>query len=122
MIKIGHRTLAEIALFDLSGRMIGDAGNEFAEAASLQIVDFGFRKLVLNLRNLEQCDSMGISVLLRIHRSLENMGGKMVICNVNDLISKVFSLIHINEVFHISANERDALEEFGVAAPPEEEH
>jgi anti-anti-sigma factor len=122
MIKIGHRTLAEIALFDLTGRMIGDAGNEFAAAASLQIVDFGFRKLVVNLRNLEQCDSMGISALLRIHNSLENMGGKMVICNVNDLVSKVFSLIHINEVFHVSENERDALEEFGVATLPNEEH
>lgn len=116
MITIVRRNLAEIALLDLKGRLIGDEGNTFVATASDQVVEHGVRKMVLNFTGLEQCDSMGISALLRIHASLENMGGKLMICNVNDLITKVFSLTHMDEVLHVYASEEEALEALGVAS------
>jgi anti-anti-sigma factor len=116
MITIAHRHLAEIALLDISGRLIGEAGNQFLATASTQIVDGGLRKMVLNLKDLEQCDSMGISALLRIHTSLKNMDGRLVLCNLNDLVTKVFALTRIDEVMHITATEEEALEEMGVSS------
>ncbi len=110
MITITQRTLAEIAILDLSGRLIGEAGNEFLAIVTPQIVESGVRKVLLNFSALTQCDSMGISALLRIHSSLENMDGKMVICNANDLITKVFGLTHIDQVLHLEGSEEEALE------------
>lgn len=116
MISISHRTLAEIALLDLEGRMIGDAANTFVAAASEAIVEGGARKLVLNFKGLEQCDSMGISGLLRIHNSLENMGGRLVICDVHGLVAKVFAITHIDEVLHILDSEEEAMAALGVTS------
>lgn len=115
MITIAHRNLAEIALLDIAGRMTGDAGNHFVAVASNQIVELGTRKMVLNLKQLDQCDSMGISALLRIHTSLTNMGGKVVLCNLCDLVAKVFALTHVDEVLYITDTEEEALAEFGVS-------
>lgn len=115
MITIAHRNLAEIALLDISGRMTGDAGNHFVAVASNQIVELGTRKMVLNLAQLDQCDSMGISALLRIHTPLTNMGGKLVLCNLCDLVAKVFALTRVDEVLHIAESEEEALAEFGVS-------
>jgi anti-anti-sigma factor len=112
MIRITHRNLAEIAILDLHGRLVGEAGNEFLAVVSPQIVELGARKILLNFRDLSQCDSMGISALLRIHTSLENIGGRLGICEVNDLISKVFALTHIDEVLHICPLESDAIAAF----------
>lgn len=116
MITIAHRQLAEITLLDLEGRMIGDASNQFLAVASTTIVEGGTRKMVLNLQHLDQCDSMGISALLRIHTSLKNMDGALILCQLNDLVTKVFALTHIDEVMHIVATEEDALEELGVTS------
>jgi anti-anti-sigma factor len=112
MITITQRTLAEIAILDLHGRLVGEAGNQFLATVSPQIVELGVRKILLNFGELTQCDSMGIGALLRIHQSLENMDGRMVICEVNDLISKVFALTHIDEVLYVVATEAAALEAF----------
>lgn len=114
MITIARRNLAEIALLDVSGRMTGDAGNHFFAVASNQIVELGTRKMVLNLEQLDQCDSMGIGALLRIHSSLTNMGGKLVLCNLCDLVAKVFALTRVDEVLHIARSEEEALAEFEV--------
>jgi anti-anti-sigma factor len=122
MITISHRKLAEIAVLDIQGRLIGEAGNQFLATISPQIVELGTRKVILNFRDLSQCDSMGISALLRIHTSLENMGGRMVICQVNDLISKVFALTHIDEVLHIAETEDGALEAFKAPVELHYEH
>lgn len=110
MITITQRTLAEIVILDLSGRLIGEAGNEFLAIVTPQIVESGVRKVLLNFSALTQCDSMGISALLRIHGSLENMDGKMVICTANSLIAKVFELTHIDQVLHLEESEQEALE------------
>ncbi len=112
MITITQRTLAEIAILDLHGRLVGEAGIQFLATVSPQIVELGVRKILLNFEGLTQCDSMGIGALLRIHQSLENMDGRMVICQVNDLITKVFSLTHIDEVLYVVATEAEALEAF----------
>lgn len=122
MIRITHRNLAEIAILDLHGRLVGEAGNEFLAVVSPQIVELGARKILLNFRDLSQCDSMGISALLRIHTSLENIGGRLAICEVNDLISKVFALTHIDEVLHICQLESDAVAAFAGPTVLEFEH
>jgi anti-anti-sigma factor len=112
MFTIALRNLAEIALFDLQGRLIADAGNDFLGTVSNRVVEHGARKIVLNFKELQQCDSMGISAILRIHNSLENMGGRLVICEMNDLVTKVFMLTRIYDVLHIAHTEEEALEEF----------
>jgi anti-anti-sigma factor len=114
MMTIAVRDLAEITVIDLSGRMIGNASNEFLVTASAVIVEGGTRKMIVNMKALEQCDSMGISALLRLHGSLQNMEGKLILCNLNELVTKVFALTHINEVMNIVAVEDDALEALGV--------
>ena len=122
MITITRRSLAEIVILDLAGRLIGEAGNDFLAIVTPQIVELGVRKLVLNFSALTQCDSMGISALLRIHRSLENMDGKMVICNPNALIEKVFALTRIDEVLHLESSETEALAHFAVEPLLHHEH
>jgi anti-anti-sigma factor len=112
MITIELRNLAEITLFDLKGRLIADAGNFILSKVSEQVVEHRARKIILNLTELTQCDSMGISALVRIHTSLENMRGRLVICEANDLVSKVFGLTRMYEVLHIVDSEADAMEEF----------
>lgn len=89
--------------------MVSDAGNTFLEAVTPMIVDQGVRRLLLNFSALSQCDSMGISALLRIHSSLGNMGGYLGIYNVNELVSRVFSLTKVDDVLHICASEEEAL-------------
>jgi anti-anti-sigma factor len=122
MITITQRTLADVAILDLQGRLVGDAGNLFLATLSPQIVDLGIRKVLLNFKDLAQCDSMGIGALLRIHTSLQNIGGRLVICEVNDLITKVFTLTHIDAVLHVVAAEADAAEAFQVQVPLEFKH
>lgn len=113
MFTITHRSLAEIAVLDMHGRLVGDAANLFLSTVSPQIVDQGARKILLNFKDLSQCDSMGIGALLRIHTSLHNIGGRLVICDVNDLITKVFALTHIDEVLHVVTDESEAEKAFG---------
>jgi anti-anti-sigma factor len=109
MIQIGHRNLEELAILDLNGKLVADMGNQFWQHASETVVEEGRRKLLLNFSGLSQCDSFGISELLKIHQSLQNIGGKLVLFNVPDLIAKVFLITKVDTILNIAADEQAAI-------------
>jgi anti-anti-sigma factor len=84
-----------------------------------EIVEEGERNLILDFTGISECDSYGISELLRLHRSIQNIGGKMVLACLNDLMVKVFSITKVDTVFHIARTIPQALELFpGVDLKP----
>lgn len=81
-------------------------------AVQHEIVKNGERHLILDFSGISECDSYGISELLRLHRSIQNIGGKMVLACLNELLLKVFSITKVDTVFNIADTVPLALELF----------
>ena len=116
MINIENRKIGDIAVLDLKGRLVADTENIFWKEASSELVENGTRKLILNMAELAICDSFGIGEILKIHNSIENIGGRMMLCELNPLISKVFAITKVDTVLHILKDEKGALEAFAIPA------
>lgn len=116
MINIENRKIGEISILDLHGRLVADTENTFWKHASSEVVEHGARKLLINFADISLCDSFGIGEVIKIHKSLENIGGKMVLCNLNDLIEKVFEITKVDTVLNIEKDEQAGLSAFLVPA------
>jgi anti-anti-sigma factor len=109
MLQIHIRNLDGTQVLDLKGRLLADPDHTLWAAVQSLVVDQGARQLLLNFEAVAVCDSFGISELLRLHASLHNLGGRIVLFSVNELISKVFQITHVDEVLHLAPNESEAL-------------
>ncbi len=116
MINIENRKNGDISILDLQGRLVADIENTFWKYASSEVVDNGARKLLINCAEVSLCDSFGIGEVIKIHNSMENIGGKMVLCNLNELMAKVFEITKVDTVLHIADDEKAAIESFSVPA------
>jgi len=72
--------------------------------------DCGWRSVLLNLENTYDIDTSGLSWLMTKHSQLKQMGGKLIIYSVPDVVSRVIDMLKLAPNFHIAPNETAARE------------
>jgi anti-sigma B factor antagonist len=60
------------------------------------------KKLVLNFANVEFMTSALLGLLIRVHKRVCELGGRMQLSNLNSNIHKVFEITQLTKVFDIS--------------------
>lgn len=65
--------------------------------------------LVLSLKDLEFMDSSGLGVILGRYKQIKSIGGKMVVCDVNPSVYRLFDMSGLFKILTIYDNERMAL-------------
>lgn len=72
--------------------------------------------IILSLRHLSFMDSSGLGVILGRYKQITKRGGKMVVCEVNQTIYRLFELSGLFKILPIEDNERNALSSLGVVS------
>lgn len=73
------------------------------------------RNLVLSLKSLQFMDSSGIGVILGRYKLIKQKGGKMVVCDVNPPVYRLFEMSGLFKIMSIFDNEDLALTDLEVA-------
>ena len=89
-----------------------DAGNyeDVQEALGGRLT--GLSKAILDLAGIKFIDSSGIGVILYCIRELENSGGKLRICGINDTIRSAFQLVRIDRLAQLHDARFEAIAAF----------
>ncbi len=69
-------------------------------------------KVLINLENVRFLSSAAINKLIVLEKRLKSGGGGVKISNVSPEVGEVFSITHLDSVFDIRDDQRDALEAF----------
>jgi anti-anti-sigma factor len=77
-LQIATRESGDVTILDLRGRSTIDGGESELLSNQLQkLVANGVRKLLLNLADLTQVDSSGVSIMVSTYVSLKRQGGDL---------------------------------------------
>jgi stage II sporulation protein AA (anti-sigma F factor antagonist) len=71
--------------------------------------------VILSLRNLTFMDSSGLGVVLGRYKQITAKGGKMVVCDVNPAVYRLFEMSGLFKIVSVQENERQALSSLEVA-------
>ena len=72
--------------------------------------------VVLNMKDLTFMDSSGLGVILGRYKQLSALGGKMVVCDVNPAVYRLFELSGLFKILKFEENERLALSSLEVVS------
>src|SRR5215210_3780882 len=82
-------------------------------------LDGGCRALVINFRDTELVNSIGVSILLGVIEAAESAGAQLVFSDVNDQTEQLFTMLGLTRHVALAASEQEAfdtLTEFAAAA------
>jgi len=70
------------------------------------------KNLILNLKNVDLINSIGLNSFIKIFTKSRNIGGDLYIVNISDKINQVLLLTKLNTVLNIATSLEEAKEIF----------
>jgi len=115
-MEIAERTVDDVAILDLNGRLILDDGFEPLREVLNRLVGTGCRKILLNLEGLTYLDSAGIGLIACKYVTLHRHNGDLKLCNLHARASEVLGVTKLLTVFESFSSEEDALRSFATSS------
>jgi anti-anti-sigma factor len=111
-LQVSIRTSADVTILDLQGRATIGADSDLLSGHLQMLVANGARKLLLNLADLRQLDSSGISAITGTCASLARQGGSLKLLRPCGRVRAVLRAIHLLDIIPTFEDEAQALASF----------
>jgi anti-anti-sigma factor len=112
-LLISIRECGDVSVVDLFGRSTVDTGeSELLSKDLRKLLDVGKRKLLLNLMNLSQIDSSGVSIIVEVFVSLKRAGGVLKLLAPRGRVLNVLTVFRLLDIIPSFEDEKDALKSF----------
>ncbi len=108
-MKYEMKTVDDIAIFSLSGKMFGDklTSNLYDEAKSM--IEKGVKNVIIDLRQVDFINSIGLGVIIACRTSSIKAGGSLKLVGTGKNIQKYFQITELDQFFAFYRNEEEAL-------------
>ena len=112
-LNVSIRKSGDVTILDLRGRSTINGGESELLSSHLQkLVSDGVRKLLLNLTNLTQVDSSGVSVIVTTYVSLRSQGGELKLLCPCGRVLEVLTVLRLLQIIPSFEEETQALASF----------
>jgi anti-anti-sigma factor len=105
---IGDVTVVRFRLQEIvKDRTIESIGDTLDE-----LVQHGQRQLLLDFAQVQGMASLMLGKLIGVARRADDVGGRVVVCNVQPDLSTLFESLKLSQLFSVYGDEQAALESF----------
>jgi anti-sigma B factor antagonist len=112
-LQIAIRESGDVVILDLRGKLTFDGADSGLLRGQLQrLATNGVRKLLLNLTDLTQLDSSGVTIIVRTYFSLRSQGGDLRVLGAAGRVLDMFKVLHLLELLPSFEDESQALASF----------
>ena len=111
-LQISIRESGDVTILNLHGRAAIGADSDLLSSYLQRLVGDGAHKLLLNLANVTQLDSSGISAIIGAHVSLSRQGGSLKLVCPRGRVRAVLRVIRLPDIIPTFEDETQALASF----------
>jgi anti-sigma B factor antagonist len=114
-MNIDVRKASDVVIVDFKGRLAAGVSDEVLTQVVKELLDEGYRKILLNLSGMEYIDSSGLGELVQSLRMSSRVGASLRLLKPQDRVAKTLRLTNLLPMFSVYESEPDALAAFGEA-------
>jgi anti-sigma B factor antagonist len=112
-LQISIRESDDVTILDLRGRSTVDGGeSELLSSHMQKLVDNGVCKLLLNLGDLTQIDSSGVSIIVGAYVTVRGRGCDLKLLRPGGRVLEVLTALHLLKIIPTFEDEAQALASF----------
>ena len=112
MLDIERRTVGDVYVLDISGKITLAEGTTDIRYAVGDILGRGGKKIVLNLTGVDSVDGSGIGELVRTYNTVAKAGKELKLLNLTKKLWELLVITKLLFVFQVYDSERDAVASF----------
>ena len=112
-LHISIREIGDVTILDLRGKSTISGESELFSGHLQKLAAKGASKLLLNMADLSQIDSSGVSVIIQAYTSLKRCGGDLKLLCPGGRVLQVLIVLHLLDIIPSFDDEAQALASFG---------
>jgi anti-sigma B factor antagonist len=117
-MKVDVRQVEDVIIVDLKGRLVSDPGCEMLREIMNELIAEGWKKILLNLSEVEWVDSAGIGELVAGIKMAGRFGSSVRLLRLGDRVRHVLSISQILPLLDVHENEMEAIASFQAPEKP----
>jgi anti-sigma B factor antagonist len=111
-MEIAERTVNDVMILDLRGKMTLGEGDELLKDKINSLLSQGKKKLLLNLEGVPYIDSAGLGEVVRTYTTVSRQGGSLKLLNLTKRIEDLLSITKLLTVFETYDSETEAIQSY----------
>ena len=115
-MDIAERTVSDVTVLDLKGKMTLGEGDELLKDKINSLIQQDQKKLLLNLEGVPYIDSAGLGEIVRTYTTVSRQGGSLKLLNLTKRITDLLAITKLLTVFETFDSENDAVRSFSASA------
>lgn len=117
-MQITKKVKGQFVIFSISGNL--DMNNvKFVKRIFDDEVNKGTKYVAIDMKNLSYIDSSGIGSFIGLMSKLRQVGGQVILLNMNPEIERIFSMTKLLAFFKVYKSEEEFLSSTGETSTPE---
>ena len=111
-MNVDVRKENDVVIVDFSGRLAAGVGDELLLKVVSELLAEDYRKILLNLSEVDYIDSMGLGELVQSYKSAQRHGASLKLLRPQERVRKSLHLTALLPLFEVHETEAAALESF----------
>ena len=111
-MKITERTVGDVTILDLQGRLVLEDGDQVFKDACDALVRDGHRKFLLNLEGVSFLDSAGVGAIVWKYVTIKKKGGALKLLRLSQRSHHVLLITRLLSIIETFDSETDAVQSF----------
>ena len=111
-MKIDERTVSDVTVLDLQGKLLIGEGDEILREKINSLVEGGKTKILLNLAEVPYMDSAGLGEVVRCFTTVSRKDGKLKLLNLTKRLQDLLSITKLLTVFETFDTEDEAVKSY----------
>jgi len=120
-MKVDVRQNNDIVIVDFNGRLVAGVGDELLSQIIDRLLADHWKKILLNLRDVDSIDSNGLGELVQSMKVCQRFGAALHLLEPQERVRKTLHLTRLLPLFVVHDSEEDAVKAFGVEKVTSEE-
>ena len=111
-VKASTRQSGSVIIIDLSGQIKLGEGTAVLRDTVKDLLGKGYKKILLNLGDVNYIDSITVGELISALTSVRNQGGELKLLHLTKRVRAVLQITKLYMVFHVLDDETEAIAAF----------
>lgn len=112
-MKVDVRQNNDVVIVDFNGRLVAGVGDELISEIIDRLLADGWKKILLNLGQVDSIDSNGLGELVQSMKVCERFGASLHLLQPQDRVRKTLHLTRLLPLFQVHDSEETAVQSFG---------
>ena len=109
-MEISDCKVENIGILTIKGNIVAQTVGEIKKFLEIYIEQVDLIGVILDCQEVQFVDSAGLGLLASVYKTLDKMGKKLALSNVNSRIMETFTLTNLSNIFIVTTDNEAAME------------